>query len=179
MNRIYSIATKVVVWLGDIDSEQATEASRCVKLIANQCRKSQEEGGLGEASTGVYFTMQVPSSEFGKAAQESLRLLYAEPWFPEFGVSKKPNWPNVGLAATWLFHSVPIRAIEFDQEAFYADIDKTNAHHMLELNKNNTIYLSYLSYWIFAGPSKQPTLEIKITGSLPFSIQRRNPELCV
>jgi hypothetical protein len=56
MGSIYSLARRVVVWLGPGDLLQVNEAAQCVRLVANACRQHDREPKADPNSTERYKT---------------------------------------------------------------------------------------------------------------------------
>ncbi|KAH4195711.1 hypothetical protein HBI80_123130 [Parastagonospora nodorum] len=150
MGKIYSIADRVVVWLGDYELCQSLQDVKTVGLIAEGFRMNSEEGGIHDISLKEYSKMVVPNEYTGGVTQEFLKHLYARGWFSrvwciqEIALARDAvmlwgelelSWVDVGQIATWLSQIQPVRALEFDESAFYADIDNENADRMYQIQR--------------------------------------------
>jgi len=130
-----------------------------MKLIASQFRKAREEGGFDEISLEEYRTLQVPRDYTGKSTQVFLRQLYARTWFSRVWCIQEVilardavmiwgelelSWADVGQIAKWLSEIQPVRALEFDDNAFYANVDYGNANRMYQLREQRQDLLDSL-----------------------------------
>lgn len=106
IDKIYSSAEKVVVWLGESIVDEAVRAARSVRLISHAQRA---RGGLAPSNAEVYFE---------DIAWLPLRRLYSRPWFERLWCvqeillaqgavllwgEEELSWINVGLTANWLY----------------------------------------------------------------------------
>ncbi|KAH8726035.1 hypothetical protein GQ44DRAFT_706309 [Phaeosphaeriaceae sp. PMI808] len=148
MGRVYSTAKRVIVWLGEALPAQSMAASRSIKCIAEEWRRSRRESDLDETNLNPDDTWQPPVINLDKEALESLELLYAETWFSRVWCIQEIrlavdavmlwgdhdlSWLDVGSTALWLESLHPRRALEFDENAFYATIPTSNAYNMFTL----------------------------------------------
>jgi hypothetical protein len=145
MGKIYSLAERVAIWLGEVDPTQSRGICEIVQRITEHIRKTIREWGYDEASMRGYERLQMPSYCTTTAAQEVLTRLYAMPWFSRvwciqevvlakdaimFWGEHELSWADIGLIATWLSEITPQRALEYDSNAFYADVEVGNAFRM-------------------------------------------------
>jgi hypothetical protein len=159
MGKIYSLADKVVVWLGKANLLQPQIGLKYMELIAEQFRKAREEGGYDEISLEEYRKLQVPRHYTGESTQVFLRQLYARTWFSRVWCIQEVilardvvmlwgelelSWEDVGQMAKWLSEIQPVRALEFDDNAFYANIDYENANRMYQLRQKRRDLLDSL-----------------------------------
>lgn len=116
MGSIYSLATRVVVWLGRYDDPlQVQEATMCASTIAIVCgqyeleHNTHRDDGYGDAN--------LPSELFTPAACDGLKALYNQPWFTRIWCvqeicltrsslvlwgDQETDWSDVGSAAAWI-----------------------------------------------------------------------------
>jgi hypothetical protein len=150
MGKIYSIADRVVVWLGEVDAAQSEGVEEIVQLLAKHIKKSLREGGFDETSLHGYDTLRIPDDCTSVTAREVLKRLYAMTWFSriwciqEIVLAKKAvmlwgehelSWQDVGMIATLLNELTPQRALGYDENAFYADIEVQQAHEMYAIQQ--------------------------------------------
>ncbi|OAL51695.1 HET-domain-containing protein [Pyrenochaeta sp. DS3sAY3a] len=149
MGKLYSSAERVVVWLGKNDLAEAEGALISVKLMANHLRKVKEEN-VSKDYLEVCQTLQMPSDYTSGLTQEFLRCLYDKPWFSRVWCMQEIilardsvmlwgelelSWTDVGEIATWLRNAEPVRALEFENTAFYADIECENANTLFAIRQ--------------------------------------------
>jgi hypothetical protein len=118
MGRIYSLAKRVIVWLGHGDLQQTREATKCVKLIANACRQYDRNRNLDQKSFERYKALDLHFDAFTSPVCNSLQELYDRPWFSRVWCiqeirlardglvlwgQEELSWSDVGLAASWIF----------------------------------------------------------------------------
>jgi hypothetical protein len=150
MGKIYSMADRVVVWLGEVDSAQTEGVEEIVQHIANHIRNFIHEGGFDESGLHGHEALQIPDDYINTTAREVLRLLYDNPWFyriwcvQEIVLAKDAtmlwgehelSWADVGMIAAWLNAVVPVRALEYDMHAFYAGIEASHAYEMYRFQR--------------------------------------------
>jgi hypothetical protein len=164
MGEIYSMAERVVVWLGEVDSAQREGVHIVVQHIANCVRRIRAEGGFDEDSMEGYEAVQIPDDYLTTATQAALRRFYSIPWFSRIWCIQEIVlaqdaimlwgeheflWADVGMIAAWLHEIVPERALEYDTDAFYADIDAGNAYDMYRFQRTPNGLLELLEYCNF------------------------------
>lgn len=118
MGSIYSLASRVVVWLGHEDLQVTEEAAKCVSYIADACREFERNRGPDAPRLTRHGEVDLPIEEFTSAARNSLQKLYDRPWFTRVWCiqeirlaqdalilwgQQEMTWANVGLASSWIF----------------------------------------------------------------------------
>ncbi|USP74030.1 hypothetical protein yc1106_01304 [Curvularia clavata] len=118
MGSIYSLAKRVVIWLGQGNEEQIAEAFAYSTYIANACLNYDEERGLLRNHKERYKALSLPKDLFRESSWKSLKELYKRPWFSrvwcvqEIRLAQDAlvlwgdheiSWECLSLAASWIF----------------------------------------------------------------------------
>jgi hypothetical protein len=150
MGKIYSMAERVMVWLGEVESSQAEGVSHTVSSIADRVRKAREEKGSAENNLQGYHCLQIQGNYNDTTTRTVLKRLFDMPWFSriwciqEIVLAKDAimlwgehelSWADVGTTAAWISELVPVRALEYKMDAFYTDVEVHNAYQMYALQR--------------------------------------------
>ena len=119
MGSIYSLAKRVVVWLGHGNSHQIREATQCVRIVGKACREH-------EASSKVfrkYEALVLAGDTVSPAVCAALKELYDRAWFSRVWCiqeiklardaivlwgEQEVSWSDVGLTAWWISNNIAL-----------------------------------------------------------------------
>jgi hypothetical protein len=141
MGKIYSMAVRVVVWLGTFDLEPCKGDLETVKLMAKQIRSIGDDIEPVGIDWKEHLTVEMMPSEYtGEATKKFLQRLYATPWFyrvwciQEITLARDAvillgelelQWEDVGQIALWL-----LAIADYDDNAYGVGINYLNAFFM-------------------------------------------------
>ena len=118
MGSIYSLAKRVIVWLGHGDPQQIQEALASIKLIATACRQYDQDHNRSNDDYVRHTMVKLPTDQFSPAVCSSLEQLFGMPWFSRIWCVQEIHlaqdalvlwgkleisWADLGLAASWIF----------------------------------------------------------------------------
>jgi hypothetical protein len=117
MGSIYSLAARVVIWLGPGDPLQVNEAAQYVRFVANACRQHNNDPEMDSRSTERYENLDSSANPFTSIVCEGLKQLYGRPWFSRIWCVQEIRraqdavvlwddqeipWSDVGRTASWI-----------------------------------------------------------------------------
>jgi hypothetical protein len=118
MGSIYSLAKRVVVWLGQGDAQQTRKAFECSAIIALACLDHDERQGIPSDHSTRHEDVILPEKLFDPLILSSLKELYVRPWFSRiwciqeirlaadaqviWGDDELP-WFALAMSASWIF----------------------------------------------------------------------------
>jgi hypothetical protein len=121
MSSIYSLAKRVIVWLGHGDQHMIREAFGCIEFIAEACHRYDRERNLTLGHDERWAKLQLPDERFSLRVCESLKKLYDRPWFSRVWCIQEillaqdalaiwgPHeltWTALRMATSWIFDTV-------------------------------------------------------------------------
>jgi hypothetical protein len=157
MDRVYSQAAAVFIWLGEDHTSVMKRATKSIRQIVKQCRR--ETNGLKDIDAHVWtMTSRGPSARYSssplprKIDWHAIASFYSAAWFERLWVVQETllaksaicyhgsliiPWPDVALAAKWMFHRRYFHAQYIGREIRGI----LNASRMFDRNRSqNTIY---------------------------------------
>ena len=118
MGSIYSLAKRVVVWLGQGDVQQTRRAFECSEIIASACHQFDQERGIKSSHWERHEEVHLPRRHFSALVLSSLQELYDRAWFTriwciqEIRLARDAvvvwgddeiSWTNLAVSASWIF----------------------------------------------------------------------------
>jgi len=118
MGSIYSLARRVVVWLGEGDAQQIRQAFEAAETIADACDDYDERHGIISDDLTDHHKVKLPEIAASPIILSSLKELYNRPWFHRiwciqeirlaadalviWGDAEIP-WSALAMSARWIF----------------------------------------------------------------------------
>jgi hypothetical protein len=159
MGSIYSLARRVVVWMGHGDLLQTKEAAQCVKFIADACRQHDGDPDTDPDSVERYKNLNLPMDVFTSTVCDGLKQLYDRPWFNRIWCVQEIRlardavvlweeqeilWSDVGLAASWIFDKTVLDDDSGVVRSILSEVAAENADFMYDTNARKLPLLQIL-----------------------------------
>lgn len=146
MGRIFQKARRVIVWLGDGQSDLLSETARCVSWIGRTCRDHALEPEVFD----VYRNLHVPNYTFTATVYQGLETLYDLPYFSRVWCIQEIrlathiivmwgeeliSWDDIGRTAWWTCDNqatIPALSEIRSDNAFLMYAPSTNKSSLLQ-----------------------------------------------
>jgi hypothetical protein len=147
MGSIYSLARRVVVWLGSGKLSQVDKAAQCVRFVAYACRQHNSDHDTDPDSPERYRDLNLPVDIFTSTVCDGLKQLYSRPWFSRiwcvqeirraqdaivFWGEQEIPWSDVGLTASWIFDKSRLDKDRDTVAALLSEVESENADLMYD-----------------------------------------------
>ena len=81
MWKVFSEATRVVVWLGHSTHEEAYPATHSLQIIADACREHEKSPEFDPDGSLPYSSLRLPSETYDAITWKELQQFFLVPWF--------------------------------------------------------------------------------------------------